>query len=137
MVPFIGIDAAIIMLVEQLLPRFSPQENVLLIHLRVDLKTKNKEHTDLFDILFWRPGTYTLVGYKKSDKVLTGEYEGEYQKTLYHDSAWKDDGFRFLNYDRGTKIDFVVVNEIKVGTGTIEFAESRETFQFIPAEIVA
>jgi hypothetical protein len=136
MIPEIGLDKTIQLLVEQLLPRFSPRNSVLHIHLRLDLNIKSKKRTDLIDILFWRPGNYTLVGYKSSQNALMGDPEGEYQKTSYHDSGWKDDGFRFLDYPEDVKTNFVYINEIKISKGTIEISESKRTFIFLPEKVI-
>lgn len=130
----IGINTAIALLVEALLPRFSPFDTVLQLHIRIDSYKPGGNNkslpTELFEIIIHRPGNYTLVGWKKSKVVLSGEYDGTYTTTAHHDSAWKDDGFRFLNFYDGRQVNFVHIGEVKIGKGVIETNSNERTFTF-------
>lgn len=127
----IGIDYAIALLVEAVLPHFSPRNKVLQLHIRIDsYKDEKSLPADLFEIIIYRPGNYTLVGWKRSKTVLHGEYDGTYTTTSHHYSCWKDDGFRFLNYSDGRKVNFANIDQVKVAEGTIEIDSEKRIFTF-------
>ena len=101
----IGLDYAIITLVETMLPRFSPEDLGLMITLdmRAENFDTNKHEDSIITLIFHRPGNYTKV-MAISQKFSQGRFptllkETEIDLFSDHDSCWSSDGLEILNSD--------------------------------------
>jgi hypothetical protein len=90
-------------LAEKMLPRFSDRNKVLEILIRFNYeKYKGKrmigvEYSEYqhIRVVFWRPGSYMLVGY--NFETLVENIFDRYIISAHHDSAWKYDGLKFFH----------------------------------------
>lgn len=87
----IRIADAIFIIVEKLLPRFSPGKVLIVpVSLTADNFKKEIELRKTFKFFFTRKGNYTYVGVSISKEELPDSEELE--DLAHHDSCWRTDG---------------------------------------------
>ena len=90
----ISIKDAICFLVETALPRFTPNQ-VMVIPIKFDVENYNtdKHFYKMLNFVFYRPANYTFVGtFEDSNIIPTLTEETLIIQRSDHDSCWRDDG---------------------------------------------
>ncbi len=77
---------------DALLPRFSGQNKILEVVIRMDYDNNRFQHVK---VVFWHPNNYMLVGY--DFETHAADLFGDYTVTANHDSTWKEDGLDFFS----------------------------------------
>ena len=116
--------------VEHFFEAHTDPRSVIIFHLSIDSTKDDKKFTDIFDLLFYQPRSYMLVGHKKFKHGIVDEYDGEYQTVAYHDTGWNIDGFTFLDYLYRTQVYDISLNEIKRTLGKVDLSKNEKAFVF-------